>query len=29
VNLEKSDRPDPEVSLAGVGGTSVEVRYAC
>jgi len=26
VNLEKSDRPDPEVSLAGFGGgTSVEL----
>lgn len=27
-NLEKRDRPDPGVSLAGLGGTSVDARYA-
>lgn len=28
-NLEKRDTAGPEVSLAGLGGTSVDERYAC
>lgn len=28
-NLEKRERADPEESLAGFGGTSVVLRYAC
>lgn len=28
-NLEKREVADPEASLAGLGGTSADARYAC